>query len=172
MKTESFKGNQQDDKKIAIDISENGISIHGQLFEFPFNVNELKKIFGQPERSETFNPNENGNTIHTWDKIGVYVYAKKEFDVFDVSIKLSFHLSHIFVLVAIQQLIKIQDIHHNSIYHIISHTFLTMKSFETIFLSAFLWEVNPCGWIRWNGVVAFASELDAKLSAGVHTRHS
>lgn len=84
-----FKGNQQEEKKLLIDISENGVSINERLFDFPFDVSELKKILGQPDR--TFIPNEDGseNTIHTWDTIGVYAYAKKELEIFDVSIKLT-----------------------------------------------------------------------------------
>lgn len=86
-----FKGNQQEEKKLLIDISENGVSINGRLFDFPFDVSELEKILGQPERTKTFSPNEDGseNTIHTWDNIGVYAYAKKEYEIFDVSIKLT-----------------------------------------------------------------------------------
>lgn len=84
-----FKGNQQEEKKLLVDISENGVSINERLFDFPFDISELKKILGQPER--TFSPNKDGseNTIHTWDTIGVYAYAKKEFEIFDVSIKLT-----------------------------------------------------------------------------------
>ena len=82
-----FKGNQQEGKKYSIDISANGVSIQGQLFKFPFNVNELIKIFGRPERTTTFDKNE--NTIYTWDNVGIYVYAMEEFEVFDVSVKLS-----------------------------------------------------------------------------------
>lgn len=86
-----FKGNQQEEKKLLIDISENGISINGRLFDFPFDVSELNKILGQPERTKTFSPKDDGseNTIHTWDNIGLYTYAKKGYEIFDVSIKLT-----------------------------------------------------------------------------------
>lgn len=86
-----FKGNQQEKKMLLIDISENGVSINGRLFDFPFDVSELEKILGQPERTKTFSPNDNGseNTIYTWDNIGLYAYAKKGYEIFDVSIKLT-----------------------------------------------------------------------------------
>lgn len=79
-----FKGNRQEEINTSIDISENGISIQGQLFKFPFNFNELTEIFGQPERTTTFDKSE--NTIYTWDNVGIYVYAKEKFEIFDISI--------------------------------------------------------------------------------------
>lgn len=84
-----FKGNQQEENKLSIDISENGVSINGQLFEFPFNITKLQNIFEQPYRIFTPNNDKTENTIYTWDNIGVYVYAKNEFEVFNVSIKLT-----------------------------------------------------------------------------------
>jgi hypothetical protein len=57
--------------KVELKIAGGELSINGQIMKVPMNKDDYYKALGKPDRVT-----EKSNTIHTWDKIGVWAFEK------------------------------------------------------------------------------------------------
>lgn len=80
----------------SIDITENGIILNRQLFEFPFLLANLVHLFGEPSRIYEGEPNDDRgfywNSKQVWDELGISTISDKAAETLDV-VELEIQLS-------------------------------------------------------------------------------
>lgn len=60
-------------EELDINITDNAISINGNIVDCPCHLDALKTLFGKPRRSAS----KAGNNVNfTWDELGIYCYTK------------------------------------------------------------------------------------------------
>ncbi|NRD20277.1 hypothetical protein HNV08_09485 [Winogradskyella eckloniae] len=88
-----FGKSRENENQIKIDISQNGISINQQQFDFPFSLSILEQMFGKPERIWEANLNKQTDYIKSskcvWDNLGISVHYNKKNEVIELNVRLS-----------------------------------------------------------------------------------
>lgn len=77
-KTSAEPAKSVEPTKLVINIADTNWTINGVAFTVPCHLVAFEKAFGKPDR--VF---KGKNTIYTWDKLGIYCYAKAKTQTID-----------------------------------------------------------------------------------------
>lgn len=88
-----FGKSRENENQIEIDISQNGVSINQQKFDFPFSLSILEEIFGKPERiwEADFNKqiDYKATSKCVWDNLGLSVHYNQKNEIIEFDVLLS-----------------------------------------------------------------------------------